>query len=139
MTISKILPTLTRILGAAALLTLAACEPHDADSARAFYDPHYEHQLHAENEIPRSERLYYPEAPHDPVLITNTANPANYTSVFRGSDMVYPPNPAAGAKWPETHHDDSEQKDGHAEEKHADDHGAIASPPKTFFKEPSEQ
>jgi hypothetical protein len=145
MIISKILPAATKLASAAALLTLAACEPHTEDNARAFFDPHYEHQLHTQNEIPRGERLYFREAPQDPVLATNTANPANYSSIFRGRDVQYLPNPAANAKWPEPeghHHGDhghaTAASGPHAGEDHGKDHGAIASPPaekKSFFPE----
>ncbi len=133
MTISKLPlpPHAARLLGAAALLlSLSACEPHDAEEARAFYDPHYEEQLHEEKLIPRGHRLYYEGAPFDPVQRTNTANPANYTSIFRGNDRVYPENKAKDSHFPAPEHE------GVAAGEHEAAAGeGQASPPKTMFPE----
>jgi hypothetical protein len=112
MTISKLLPL------CACLMALAACEPHDPNAARAFYDPHYEHQLHAEKVIPTGARLYYEGSHTDPVLAVNLADPANYLSGFRGTDHHFPENVAKDVHFPEPHHGEG---GGHG-------HGEVASP-----------
>lgn len=122
MTITTITSLMPRLLGGALLLTLCACEPHDAETTRAFWDPHYEHQLHAQHVIPDYARLYYEGAPQDPVLRTNQGDPADYQSIFRGRDQKFPLNLARNAHFPPAeHHGDDHGH--HADTHHGEDHG----------------
>lgn len=110
------------LCSAAAFLLFAACEPHDARTTRAFWDPDYEHQLHEQKVIPQHERFYFAEAAgrHDPVMRTNLGDPRDYESVFREMQPRVPANVAGNVYFPEA------EAHGHGKDHgkgHEKDHG----------------